>query len=189
MTVYLLRHGETDWNIAGRLQGARSDIPLNANGVDVAQKTAEGMRREGIRFQKVYSSPLSRAITTARIISGATDIICDQRLVEYNFGPMEGQHFPNLEQAVPIASKSGGETIALLRNRVDAFFTQLIDDHANSDEHILISTHGMALRAFLANIKALPSVFDTTAHDNCGMTILRIENNETSIIAENKRYY
>ena len=58
MKVYIVRHGETDWNTEKRLQG-RQDIPLNENGREVARKTAQGIRQ--ISFDAAFSSPLSRA--------------------------------------------------------------------------------------------------------------------------------
>ena len=58
MRLYMVRHGETDWNKAKKVQG-RADIPLNAYGRELAEKTAEGLR--GISFDLAYTSPLSRA--------------------------------------------------------------------------------------------------------------------------------
>lgn len=57
MRLYMVRHGETDWNKAKKVQG-RADIPLNAYGRELAEKTAEGLR--GISFDLAYTSPLSR---------------------------------------------------------------------------------------------------------------------------------
>ena len=65
MKLYMVRHGETDWNKAKKVQG-RADIPLNAYGRELAEKTAEGLR--GIPFDLAYTSPLSRAKETAQIV-------------------------------------------------------------------------------------------------------------------------
>ena len=62
MKVYLMRHGETDWNKARRLQG-QSDIALNEFGIELAVKTAEGLK--DVVFDAAFSSPLQRAITYA----------------------------------------------------------------------------------------------------------------------------
>ena len=90
MIVYLMRHGETDWNKERRLQG-RSDIPLNAFGMELAEKTAEGMKESP--FDRAFSSPLDRAYTTARIVIGdrPVEVVKDDRLQEICFGPSEGQ--------------------------------------------------------------------------------------------------
>ena len=64
--IYVVRHGQTDWNLEGRFQG-RIDIPLNEKGKSQAKKTKEKL--EGIKFDKVFSSPLKRALETAKIIT------------------------------------------------------------------------------------------------------------------------
>ena len=65
MKLYLIRHGETDYNKMKRNQG-QIDIPLNEYGRELAEKTAEGLR--GISFDLAYTSPLSRAKETAQIV-------------------------------------------------------------------------------------------------------------------------
>ena len=67
MDIYLIRHGETDWNKTKRLQGV-TDIPLNACGIELAEKTAEGLKN--VPFDRIYTSPLIRAKKTAEIIRG-----------------------------------------------------------------------------------------------------------------------
>ena len=73
MKIYLFRHGETDWNRQRRLQG-QSDVPLNTFGIELAVKTAEALEQEGTFFDRAFSSPLSRALETARILVGGQDI-------------------------------------------------------------------------------------------------------------------
>ena len=89
MRLYIIRHGETDWNVARRFQG-RSDIPLNGEGRRLALITAQALG--GIPFTKIYTSPLKRAYETAMIIKGARDIpvIEEQRIIEIGFGEYEG---------------------------------------------------------------------------------------------------
>ena len=70
MDIYLIRHGETDYNKKKRLQGV-TDIPLNAQGIALAEKTAAGLR--DISFDRIYTSPLIRARRTAEIIRGNRD--------------------------------------------------------------------------------------------------------------------
>lgn len=67
MDIYLIRHGETDWNRMKKLQGT-TDIPLNAYGIELAEKTAEGLK--DVPFDRIYTSPLIRARKTAEIIRG-----------------------------------------------------------------------------------------------------------------------
>ena len=89
MKLYFIRHGQTDWNIVKRLQGA-TDIPLNENGEELARRTGEGMK--DIPFDLIYTSPLKRAFRTAELVRGNRDIpiISDDRLREICFGDYEG---------------------------------------------------------------------------------------------------
>lgn len=88
MDIYLIRHGETDWNRMKKLQGT-TDIPLNAYGIELAEKTAEGLK--DVPFDRIYTSPLIRARKTAEIIRGdrPIEIIETDGLKEISFGDYE----------------------------------------------------------------------------------------------------
>ena len=90
MKLYIVRHGETDWNKARKIQG-QSDIPLNAFGRHLARETAKGLA--DVHFDLCFTSPLSRAKETARIILEGRDvpIIEDPRIEEMSFGVYEGK--------------------------------------------------------------------------------------------------
>lgn len=85
--IYIVRHGQTDWNVEGKYQG-RIDIELNVNGINQAKQISEKLK--DIKFDKIFSSPLKRALQTAIIISGG-DIIIDDRLIERSNGELEGK--------------------------------------------------------------------------------------------------
>ena len=89
MKLYLIRLGETDWNIVKRLQGS-TDIPLNENGEAIAKETCRAMN--DIHFDIIYTSPLKRAYRTAELVKGERDIplLIDERLREISFGDYEG---------------------------------------------------------------------------------------------------
>ena len=89
MELYMVRHGQTDFNKNKRLQGV-IDIPLNEYGIELAEKTAEGLK--DVPFDVIYSSPLSRAFQTAEIIRGdrPVEIIPTDSLLELSFGEYEG---------------------------------------------------------------------------------------------------
>lgn len=90
--IALVRHGQTDWNLEGRLQGA-SDIPLNDTGRQQAADAADLLRAEGQRWEGITSSPLSRARDTAHIIGESLGIPVFEPiepLKERDYGPAEG---------------------------------------------------------------------------------------------------
>ncbi|HNR00235.1 MAG TPA: histidine phosphatase family protein, partial [Trueperaceae bacterium] len=86
--LWLIRHGETEWNRQGRIQG-HSDNPLNDLGR--AQARALGGRLAVVRFDRIYSSDLGRAIETARLVFPDRAIETDVRLREVSAGVLEGK--------------------------------------------------------------------------------------------------
>ena len=89
MEIYLLRHGMTEWNYQFKIQGS-SDIPLHEVGLKMAEETGAALKEKGITFDRVYSSPLIRAVQSAKAVSGREDIITDELLKEMCFGIQEG---------------------------------------------------------------------------------------------------
>ncbi len=87
MIIYIVRHGQTDYNVEGRY-GGRIDVPLNDTGIKQAQELHEKLK--DIKFDLVYSSPLQRAIKTAEIICD-NEIIKDDRIIERDNGELEGK--------------------------------------------------------------------------------------------------
>ena len=90
MKLYIIRHGETSWNVERRLQGA-SDTDLNENGIALAAITGAAMKE--IPFDCCFSSPLKRARETARLVLAGRNIPVteDERLREISFGEWEGR--------------------------------------------------------------------------------------------------
>lgn len=97
MLVCLFRHGETDWNVARRMQG-HVDIPLNENGL--AQARTVAAKIGDIYFDAVFASPLIRAKTTAQILLGdeTRPVQTDKRLIEIGFGVEEGVSIEHVVQ-------------------------------------------------------------------------------------------
>src|SRR5690242_255965 len=106
-TLVFVRHGETDWNVEGRLQGQR-DIPLNANGRTQAKRNGEVIRDrmpEAATFDFI-SSPLSRTRETMEILRAAMGLFpatyeIDARLLEITFGELEGFTYRDIEEREP----------------------------------------------------------------------------------------
>ena len=90
MKLYLIRHGQTVWNLEGRFQGW-NDSALSEKGISNAKALRE--RLKDISFYEVYASPVGRAMTTAHIVSGLEmdKIIPDENLREINLGSWQGR--------------------------------------------------------------------------------------------------
>lgn len=123
---FLIRHGETDWNLAGRIQGA-TDIPLNETGR--AQANVTGRSMLGRTWDLVVASPLSRAMETASIIAEVNGLpapIPLAGLVERNYGEAEGLTGPELEAIYPGDTVvPGRESRVEVQNRVVAAIHEL----------------------------------------------------------------
>ena len=149
-TIYIVRHGQTDLNSRHVLQG-RSDHPLNATGEEQARATAG--RLADVRFSRVYSSPLVRAVRTAEIIAPYAEISIDERLIEMEYGPYEGVGLDSLPPAVleffsdfiMNSAPPGMEPLKDIVERTGSF----IEEECRIGGDILISTHAIAMKGIL----------------------------------------
>ena len=91
MNIYFARHGETDWNIAKRIQGT-TDIPLNENGIRQAELLCDNLEKEKVHLGRIYSSYQKRALTTAEIVGARYHVPVKvmEGLEEMNLGLFEG---------------------------------------------------------------------------------------------------
>ena len=150
--IYLIRHGQTELNNAGLLQG-RSDCPLNETGVQQAREAAAGLQNRGVRFDCVYSSPLIRAVRTAEIAAPGVPVLLDERLLEMDYGPYEGADLRNpppeivefFRDFVRNPAPEGMEQLSSVVRRVGAFLEEVRDEPGN----LLISTHAIAMKGAL----------------------------------------
>lgn len=100
MKIYLIRHGQTDWNLAGKIQGS-TDIPLNDTGKAQAEALAKGMEDRPVT--QIFSSTLQRAVTTAAAIgqSQKVDVDIISGLEEVGFGHWEGMTWQEIQEKYP----------------------------------------------------------------------------------------
>lgn len=157
--LYIARHGETDWNVAGRWQG-HTDVPLNANGR--AQALAVAVALRGHAFAGVVASDLTRAHETARIVAaelGLSVSYTDPDLRERRFGPFEGltrdecaAYHPEEWRAwiVDKVAPGDGESQEELSLRVHAAVGRVAIHVATHEAPALVVTHGGSMRALLA---------------------------------------
>jgi uncharacterized phosphatase len=149
--LYLVRHGETDWNKARRIQGA-TDIPLNDRGREQAASTAELLARR--RFDRVVASPLSRAFDAGSIIAarlGLPTPATVDGIVERSYGEAEGLTFEEVEATFPDSAPVPGRESrgALLRRVEDALMTIA---RAHEGERVVVATHGAVIRAIVNHV-------------------------------------
>ncbi len=176
--IGLIRHGLTDWNAAGRIQG-QTDIPLNGEGREQAEHLGRRLLTEEYQWDYIITSGLSRAQETGEIISKLLNVPLlepDARLKERAFGQIEGL---TSEERVARWGKSwetldlGQEQIADIQIRAQAFLGDL--GSAYPDQNVLIVTHG----AFLANLlTALYKDRYTERIGNLSLTILEKERDD-----------
>lgn len=164
-TVYFMRHGQTDMNVAQVLQG-QVDCPLNDEGIRQAREAGARFRDSGLEFDTVYSSPLSRAVDTA-VHSALVDIdsvIVDPRIIEMDYGPFEGVGYADFDDDMwnwlkdpdNVPAPDGIESIPDLMQRTGEFIDSLKDSDGSS---ILVVTHGVAIRSMLGNIHKLTDTY------------------------------
>ena len=171
--VFVARHGETDWNTAGRWQG-HTDVPLNENGR--AQAKALALRLRGSRLAGVVASDLSRAHETARIVAaelGVTVAYVERELRERSFGVFEGLTRAECETDHAEAWQAwlahrkpprGAEGIEALTARMVASVGRVAETVAGEDAPALVVTHGGALRSVVASVTGeLPPLVENGA--------------------------
>lgn len=152
MNIYMLRHGETDWNMEGRLQG-HTDIPLNRNGKNQIKKTAGILNEMGINIDLIFSSPLARAYTSAEIVADIIkfkkeDIIVEPLLIERSFGVGEGLLWTERAEKYPGDNYPRMESMEQLLQRANDMYQKLVNISKNK-ENILLVAHGAILYAIL----------------------------------------
>ena len=134
MNIYVLRHGQTDYNIEGKFQG-QIDIKMNKIGEEQIDKAASELNKT--HFDAVFCSPLFRTRDTAHKIK-SLNIIFDERIIERSFGSLEGQYgIPDYEENL---EKYNIESVEKLKERVNNFLDEILEKFKDK-ENILIVTH------------------------------------------------
>jgi broad specificity phosphatase PhoE len=170
--LWMIRHGQTDWNKAGRYQG-QADIPLNDTGFMQAREAADRLVQVEIPISEVYSSSLMRARQTAEVIASrlAVPLRIDPALCEISQGEWEGRHYSEVighyqqmaaePEMDPVQWRApGGESVAEVSQRVYAAAKKISHHHA--DERVLLVMHALAMAALLCMLRgiSLREVYD-----------------------------
>lgn len=183
MNVYLMRHGETEYNVARLVQGA-CDSPLTKNGLRQAENAARRLR--DIPFAAAYASPLKRAKDTAKIVAAPHKGLCiteEESLREFSFGIYETHNMDGLKDECPgiwalftktpsrLTAPGGDCTLARVAES-KRFTDKLIKEHFG--ENVLCVSHGFGISFFLAAALGIPlESARCFASGNTALTILQ----------------
>lgn len=166
MKLILARHGETDWNIQKRIQGS-TDIPLNATGLSQANALAQTLCNSNIT--SIYTSPLIRALTTARLVGNALKlpVIPLKELTEINFGDWEGLCWDEVQTRYPNAFRDwyqnrryghppNGESYQELMERFVPALQNVLKYCPDETGAILVISHSACIMALLSLLNDTP---------------------------------
>ena len=180
--LYLVRHGETDWNLARRIQGS-TDIPLNTTGRAQAARTGALLARRS--WSAIASSPLSRALETAQIIGseiGIDRIEIVDALAERQYGDAEGLEAQELDRRYPVgASVPGRETREAVAARVIPALLALADRNPGAD--IIVTTHGGVIRTVLNEVSPHSPAHRGVPITNGSVHSFRVVDGELQLVA------
>lgn len=194
MKIYITRHGETEWNKEGRMQGWK-DSNLTHNGIKNAEKLGKSLNN--INFDSIYCSPSGRALDTAKYIRGNknAEIIIIDSLKEINLGLWEGMEHPKIQQEYSVQhfnfwnkphlyESYGGENFQDIVDRIRKTLDDIIDNSLK--DNILIVTHAVVIKAIYSIIRNTsiedfwnpPFIYDTC------LSILEVEDKQYKFILE-----
>ena len=190
LRIFLIRHGETEWNKVGRLQG-NSDVKLTPEGLRQARLLAE--HGDFPALDVIYSSDLSRAIETAKFLAARFDlpVRLASELREINFGDWEGQSISELLKAHPKSfgrfftapercHPPNGETFLEAQARVMNVVRNIIAEHEN--QNVAVVAHGAVNRLILGAALDMPlHKMWAISQFNMALNILRVEDGGFSV--------
>jgi broad specificity phosphatase PhoE len=195
LRLILVRHGETERNLEARLQGGKSDIPLNENGRKQAYSLGLALRGENL--EAIYSSPLKRALDTAQAISShhPLKVQTDPALAEIDMGFIDGfnlaevkenqtdfwkqWHQENYSVALP-----GGESLLQVQRRAWGAVQGIIRHHREGS--VVIVSHGISLQTIITAILEAPLPSFIRFHLGvASITILNIDDDKASLVMLN----
>lgn len=194
MKLFITRHGETEWNRQGRMQGWKNS-DLTEKGILNARKLGESLKN--IEFECIYTSPSGRAVDTARYIRGNknTEITIKDSLKEMGFGLWEGMEHSKVEELYPeqkynlwnkphLYEPVGGETYPELLTRAKSVLEEFINE--NKYGNVLIVSHAIFIKAVYAVVRkyALEDFCNTPFMNDTCLTILEIEGDKIDVILE-----
>ncbi|TXC85653.1 histidine phosphatase family protein [Metabacillus litoralis] len=188
VTLYFIRHGETQYNVEKRMQGF-CDSPLTEKGILQARSVGKGLT--DIHFEAAYASDSQRVLDTAKYAIGDRDIplSVDTRLKEMNFGVFESllpqeiseQYGNALETLFSLeldASAPEGESYSQLFARTEQAVEEIVKKHESKGGNVLIFSHGVTIGNYIIQ---LTNSKEFTIHENCSVTVVSYLNGKRVI--------
>ena len=179
--VYVTRHGESRWNVEGKVQGI-TDTPLTDKGREQARELALRIKADDPGIDLIIASTLSRADETARILSEITGIPMESepRLIEQNFGEYEGHEWKKHPGVFHEAKKqfaydyNGGESMLKLGQRIFNLLDDIHERMIREKKTFLLVTHGGIVRMINAYFNSETNEeFSSTTINNCELREFR----------------
>jgi probable phosphoglycerate mutase len=187
--LYLVRHGETEWSRARRHTG-RTDLPLSPAGE--AEAAALGRHLRGLEVDRVLSSPMTRAVTTARLAGFGDRVELTDALLEFDYGEYEGRTTAEIRATRPRWDLfrdgcPGGEQVGDAAGRARALLAELAEP-AESNGRVLVFSHGHQLRILTACFLGLPP--DAARHlflGTASLSVLGVEHEWPAVLLWNEQ--
>ncbi|MGE8203170.1 histidine phosphatase family protein [Heyndrickxia sp. NPDC080065] len=147
--ICIVRHGETDWNVLGKIQG-RTDIPLNTTGIRQAKECGEFLKTS--KWDVIITSPLKRAKQTAEIINQylRVPLVEMNEFIERSFGDAEGMDAEERMSAYPDKNYPNQEDSISLEKRLMAGINEI--NQRYRDSNVLLVTHGAVIHSILSTL-------------------------------------
>lgn len=159
MKIYYVRHGQTDWNLARRMQGGGTEKSLNETGIEQANETRKEL--ENVKYDMVICSPMYRAKQTAEIINQGKNIqiVFDERIRERRLGELEGHEITDeIEEEIWNFDLNyqikEGESLKEFEKRIMDFLEDIKKKY--SDKTLLIVAHGGVAKVIKAHLYGMP---------------------------------
>jgi broad specificity phosphatase PhoE len=193
-TLYLIRHGQTDWNKEKIFRG-RADVPLNEHGRDEAGALSRHL--EDVHFDACYSSPLGRARETAEIVARphSLDVRIDDGLVDVDYGEWQGSSEAKVREQYAETYQRwlerphhmkfpGGESLSAVRKRAIASLEVIRAGHA--DGVVAVVSHRVVAKVVMCAFLGLGNAaFWRIRQDNCAYNVVELSTNGAVVTVMN----
>lgn len=196
MEIVFIRHGQTDVNKDNRLQGAQVDAELNERGREYAKKAAANFNED--KFDVVYSSPMKRAVETAKIFTkGKKELKLDPRLLEFDFGDWDGKKMDEIARDYPdvvdpwgkvnrdyVKYALNGESYEEFDKRCGEFLDEMYQKY--TDQSVLVVAHGRLIRMMAAHYLTHGDMDKIDTLDNCALAKFSVRDGMARMLYYNR---